>query len=299
MRLRLRATGEGGRAAYASYAPKAQKRTLPDTEVEPGPLTKSRSRELVLPAPTFGRPIVFEAERKPATAAVVWLHGFSDTPDLRASSLAAERAAHPTWKWIFLRAGRLPIACYKTTSRECYRPSWGDFLDKGTIRPGSKDHESTDPGGWYEASAKLVAGVLEALERDDGVPPSRCVLVGQSQGAASAAHAALQYPRRLAGIAMLQGWLLPAARAALAAAPAPGDGGGAGGGEPASRHAGLQVLVAHGTADEEVDYECATHARRLLRGAGAVCTPETRARTARTARARVPWRACRSFAAAR
>ena len=264
MRLRMRATGEGGRKAYAEYAaPAPAKRTLSGTslESEPGPLTKLKKRCVLADArgAQFGRPLVFEPTQQPCSAAIVWLHGFNDKPEWRAEHLAEVRAAHPRWKWIFLRAGRLPITCCKTGSRERYLPSWGDFLDPGTIHVGSQDHESADPGGWYAATATLVAGVLEALERDDGVPPSRVVLVGQSQGAASAAHAALQHPRRLAGLVMLQGWLLPAARAALTEPDRD---------EGEHRHAGLPVLVAHGTADKEVAYDCATLARRLLQKAG-------------------------------
>lgn len=294
MRLRERGGGEGGRKAYATYAAPAQirKRVVSSSSaaaaavVESGPLTKSRRRANLADqiAPRFGRPLVYEAECQPASAAIIWLHGFQDTPEWRATHLAAARAAHPRWKWIFLRAGRLPITCYKTAARERYVPSWGDFLDPGTIHVGSQDHESVDPGGWYAATATLVASVLEDLERDDGIPPTRVVLVGQSQGAACAAHAALQYPRKLGGLAMLQGWLLPAARAALAgeargaasadADATDGDGDGdrcadARAPPEPSRHTGLPVLVAHGTADREVAYDCATLARRLLLRAGA------------------------------
>ena len=61
--------------------------------------------------------------------------------------------------------------------------------------------------------------------------------------------------RPLLYLIMLNGWLLPGARAALA------DG--------AVAASGLRALVTHGRRDEQVGYDCGVEAARLLREGGA------------------------------
>ena len=77
--------------------------------------------------------------------------------------------------------------------------------------------------------------------RRDGLTHRQIAIAGFSQGAAVAALAALTYGQPLAGVALLSGWLLPAARerrraadGALAAANA----------ELRAREVGCAVLVA-------------------------------------------------------
>jgi predicted esterase len=271
MRLRVRKTSadspcaaEGGRASYLSG--RCARKRLPPQPA--GPTTKSMRRESAAcqRAACFGRPMVFEANCTPPAAAVVFLHGFGDAPESWVRDLAAMRRAHPQFKWCFLRAGRLPITCYRRESGEYHTPAWGDFVDAGIVRVGSRDHDSSDPGGWYGQAAQMVAGFIRALQAEHGLPASRIFLVGQSQGAAAAAHAALehlsQHEERLGGLAMLQGWLLPAARSALAVTPP-------------DRLRGWPVLIEHGTADGEVAFDCAQLAQRELQRAGANLTFRT------------------------
>ena len=261
MRLRRRPSGEGGRACFDDLAASPLKRARPSCD-ELGAVTTrtmSMSRRTM---PAYGRPLVYEATI-PCTSAVVWLHGFADNPESWAAELAAARAARPACKWILLRAARRPITCYRTSrGREAWCPAWGDFVDKGPVKVGSKDHDAADAAGWYEDTAAVVHAVVDSLVAEDGVPPERVAIVGQSQGGASAAHAALSYSKRLAGLAVLQGWLLPAARAALASPSAP-------------HLAGLPVLVSHGDADAEVGFDCAQQARRLLGRAGCAVEAQT------------------------
>lgn len=196
-----------------------------------------------------GADLVFGPALTPR-AAVIWLHGLDDAPESWAERLVNERHRRPEWKWVHLRAPERPITCYQKMRHS----AWGDFVDEGAVRVGSRDHESRDPKGWYAASVARVHEAVELLAAE-GVPPARVAIVGFSQGAALAAEAALTLRPRLAGFALLAGWLSPRARQAVA--------------RGANGRSGARVLVAHSTADEQVDYGCALLAERLLAEAGA------------------------------
>lgn len=183
-------------------------------------------------------------------AAVIWLHGLDDAPESWAERLVNERHRRPDWKWVHLRAPERPITCYQKMRHS----AWGDFVDDGIVRVGSRDHESRDPKGWYAASVARVHEAVELLAAE-GVPPARVAIVGFSQGAALAAEAALTLRPRLAGFAVLAGWLSPRARKAVS--------------HGANGRSGARVLVAHSTGDEQVDFSCALLAERLLAEAGA------------------------------
>ena len=196
-----------------------------------------------------GADLVFGPSLTPR-AAVIWLHGLDDAPESWAERLVNERHRRPGWKWVHLRAPERPITCYQKMRHS----AWGDFVDEGVVRVGSRDHESRDPKGWYAASVARVHEAVELLAAE-GVPPARVAIVGFSQGAALAAEAALTLRPRLAGFAVLAGWLSPRARQAVS--------------RGANGRSGARVLVAHSTGDEQVDYSCALLAERLLVEAGA------------------------------
>ena len=76
-----------------------------------------------------------------------------------------------------------------------------------------------------------------------------------------AAEAALTYMQthtssRLGGLVMLNGWLLPGVRRSIRDGAA----------------TGLRVLLSHGSADEQVGFDCAEAAAKLLREGGAELT---------------------------
>ncbi|CAK0838567.1 unnamed protein product [Prorocentrum cordatum] len=182
------------------------------------------------------------------TAAVVWLHGFGDGPEDWAAGMRPGRRRHGGWKWVHLRAPELPQTCYGGSKVQ----GWGDYLEEGCTDVGSEDYDSEAIVS--DTTVTEVHRVLRELEAADGVPPERVVLGGFSMGATAAAECALRYPRRLGGLCMLNGWLTPAARAAL---------GGRGRAEE------LPVLISHGSADEQVSLGCGREAARLLAEAGA------------------------------
>lgn len=201
-------------------------------------------------------PVVFEPLEQPCEAAVVFLHGFGDGPDSWAEGLAAERLARPRWKWLFLRGRQIPQTCYSGQKVQ----GWGDFLDSGLIDVGSADHESKDSRGCYKTTVASVHAAIDGLRTSDSLRASQIVLAGFSQGGACAALSALRYPRKLGGLLVLSGWLLPSARKALAAGSANRE---------------MRVFVSHGTHDNQVGFGCAEFSTRLLQEAGASVEFET------------------------
>lgn len=186
-------------------------------------------------------------EVRPA-GAVIWLHGFTDSPDSWVRLLAPVRTANPSWKWCHLRAPSISITCYNAVPML----AWGDFVDAGAVRVGSGDHDDADPRGAYAASVAAVHQCVASLEAEDGVPPDRVVIGGFSQGATVAIESALRYHSRVAGCVFLSGWMLPSGRAAVAT----------------SSSRGLPCLVCHGLCDTQVDPKCGELAASLLSAAG-------------------------------
>ena len=110
------------------------------------------------------------------------------------------------------------------------------------------------PGAGQEAEADVRASqalvdALIAREVERGVPASRIVLMGFSQGCAMALFAGLRHAERLAGIVGLSGYL------PLAAATAD---------ERCEANADVPVFLAHGTQDGVVTIDRAQATREVL-----------------------------------
>jgi phospholipase/carboxylesterase len=83
-----------------------------------------------------------------------------------------------------------------------------------------------------ESQAQIEALIKRENER--GIPSEKIVLIGFSQGAAMALHVGLRWPERLAGIAVLSGYLLMGDRVAEERSPA---------------NASTPMLFCHGSQD--------------------------------------------------
>ena len=126
-------------------------------------------------------------------------------------------------------------------------PAWYDIL-------GLDLASQEDAAGIQEASRQL-RGLLEA-EEARGVAAGRIVLAGFSQGGALALYTGLRMPRKLAGIAMLSGYL--PLGASLAA-------------ELTSAGRETPILMQHGSLDPVVAPILAERSRELLEQVG--CHP--------------------------
>jgi phospholipase/carboxylesterase len=108
------------------------------------------------------------------------------------------------------------------------------------------------PEDFARASA-LVRGFLEAAQERYPIDPRKIVLLGFSQGGALAFDLALRDSSRFAGLVALSCWLPEPLAAEI---------------QPDSAHAGLPVLVVHGTEDPMVPIARARQSRQRLNALG-------------------------------
>jgi phospholipase/carboxylesterase len=115
---------------------------------------------------------------------------------------------------------------------------------------------------WYEIPPDLPQGILQSrkllfdlidrLERGK-VPSGRIALMGFSQGAVLSIDVGVRYPRRIAGVAAMSGYL--AFPETLAAEKSPAA-------------AGLPILMTHGKNDDVLPVDWAREAQAVLRTEG-------------------------------
>ncbi|KAL1741041.1 Phospholipase/carboxylesterase/thioesterase [Schizophyllum fasciatum] len=169
------------------------------------------------------------------TATVLFVHGLGDSGygwEPVAQMLGREKSlAHV--KWVLPHAPEMPV----TANGGMVMPSWFDIRSFGF-----RDDED-EPG--MLRTAHLLNQLITA-EVDAGIAPARIVLGGFSQGGAMTLLTGLTTERRLAGLAVLSGWL-PLSRKVKAMA---------------SEHARkVPIFWGHGTEDPIVRFE---HCRRSV-----------------------------------
>ena len=109
-----------------------------------------------------------------------------------------------------------------------------------------------DPVEFRKGAAALHAFVDDALVRYP-VEPRKVVVLGFSQGGVMAYDLALREPGRFAGLAALSAWLPKPLSDSIPLLP---------------EHAGMPVLVQHGTADPMIEVARARESRDLLAARG-------------------------------
>ncbi len=170
--------------------------------------------------------VTLEADRDPPTGTLIWLHGLgADGHDFEPIMPMLRR---PDLRTVLPHAPQRPV----TINMGAVMPAWYDIrsLDRDPHRESAED---------IEHSARQIAALVDhELER--GIAPDKLVLAGFSQGAAMALHVGLRYPKRLAGIISLSGYLVVAQRLAAEASPA---------------NAHTPVLFGHGRNDPLVPIE--------------------------------------------
>jgi phospholipase/carboxylesterase len=161
------------------------------------------------------------------TASIVVLHGLgADGNDFVPVAEELDLADVGSVRFIFPHAPMRPV----TINGGYVMRAWYDFLGADLAR-------REDERGLRE-SQRAVAALVDR-ERERGIPPSRVVLAGFSQGCAVALLAGLRYPERLAGLAGLSGYL------PLAAATAA---------ERSEAMKSVPVFLAHGRDDAVVPF---------------------------------------------
>ncbi len=192
------------------------------------------STPLALDPPLVVEPLDGE---KPPRAAVVWLHGLgADGNDFVPVANELARSAVTGVRFVFPHAPKRRV----TINGGMEMRAWYDILAPDL------EHEVDEAG--VRASAAIASGLVEeqiAL----GIDPGQIVLAGFSQGGAIALHAALRFPRRLAGALALSTYLpLPSALADEA--------------HPANRD--LPIFLAHGSQDPIIPLALSERSRARL-----------------------------------
>ena len=182
------------------------------------------------------------------TAAVIWLHGLgadgndfaSLVPQLNLNGLAPIR-------FIFPHAPSIPV----TLNNGYVMPAWYDIL-------GTPLQRVEDGAGIRKSAVDLEALIADQVAC--GIPASRIVLAGFSQGCAMVLHTGLRHPKALAAIIALSGYLPLADRLAT---------------EKNQANLATPIFMAHGTMDPMIELKRAEASRDTLVAQGCTVTWKT------------------------
>ena len=179
-----------------------------------------------------------EIETRPSPShSIIWLHGLgADGNDFVP---VVEQLTLPNLgiRFIFPHAPMMPV----TINGGFVMRAWYDILDAAFART------MEDERG-LRASQARINGLL-GREADRGVPPSRVVIAGFSQGGAIALQTGLRYPRKLAGIMVLSGYLPLASTLSK---------------ERSTANQTTPIFMAHGIHDDIVPESLGTASRDVL-----------------------------------
>lgn len=161
-------------------------------------------------------------------ASVIWLHGLgANGYDFEpvVQQLLRQNFGHV--RFILPHAPEMAV----TRNSGYIMPAWYDLY--GTT--GSSQEDETG----ITASQHYINSLIQS-EINKGIPASRIVIAGFSQGGAIALHTALRYPQRLAGVMALSTYLPIKTKLAAEANPA---------------NAQVPIFMAHGIFDEIISLE--------------------------------------------
>ncbi|KAG6864857.1 hypothetical protein C0991_006758 [Blastosporella zonata] len=130
------------------------------------------------------------------TATVIWLHGIgSSSNDVVPFASRLQEMTQGVEHIKFI----LPSAHSMTVSAAEYMPAWFDVFSFDFEKPDIVDEEGMRRAG------ELVGNIIEREEKECGIPRSRIVLGGFSQGSATALVTAIAGTRAIAGAFVLGG----------------------------------------------------------------------------------------------
>ena len=173
--------------------------------------------------------------------AIVWLHGLgADGNDFVPIVRELDLAGLPGIRFVFPHAKSMPV----TINGGYVMRSWYDIL-------GTELTRREDEGGLR--SSQLAVEALIAREKSRGIPASRIILAGFSQGCAMTLQTGLRHPEKLAGMMCLSGYLPLAGHVAA---------------ERSEQSLQVPVFMAHGTQDPVVPFARAEDSRKVLETLG-------------------------------
>ncbi|AEP37116.1 alpha/beta hydrolase [Taylorella asinigenitalis] len=173
---------------------------------------------------------------------VIWLHGLgADATDFVPLVPQLDLPEGSGIKFIFPNAPTQPV----TINGGIEMTAWYDILSLDRMGAGS------DRKG-IEKSQALITSLIER-EIEAGVEPEKIFLAGFSQGCVMALHTALRYPKKLAGIIGLSGYI--ALSESLET-------------EAHKNNKDIPIFLAHGTRDDIVNISFAEDSKKLLESLG-------------------------------
>ncbi|MCJ0762428.1 alpha/beta hydrolase [Variovorax terrae] len=185
-------------------------------------------------------PLEIETGAEPR-ASIVLMHGLgADGNDFVPIAHELDLASVGPVRFVFPNAPVMPV----TVNGGYPMPAWYDIL-------GADLTAREDEPGLRRSQAAIEA--LLAREKARGIPASRIVLAGFSQGCAMALMTGLRHAERLAGIAGLSGYLPLASQTAA---------------EQQAANVAAPVFLAHGRHDDVVPLAAARASRDALLALG-------------------------------
>lgn len=186
--------------------------------------------------------LCIELETSPQpSAAVIWLHGLgADGNDFVPIVPELDLAGCPGIRFVFPSAPSMAV----TVNGGYVMPAWYDILGRDLV--------AREDANGIQASASAIVKLIER-EASRGIAYENIVLAGFSQGCAMALQVGLRFPKKLAGIMALSGYL-PLATSL-----------------PIEKHTANQntpIFMAHGEYDPVVALECAQASCALLEKLG-------------------------------
>ena len=171
------------------------------------------------------------------TIAVVWLHGLgADGNDFVPLVRELDLTGLPGIRFVFPHANTMPV----TINGGYVMRSWYDIVATDLTR-------REDEGGLRASQLQVEA--LIAREKARGIPASRIILAGFSQGCAMTLQTGLRHPEKLAGMLCLSGYL-PLSSVA--------------GAERSEASLGTPIFMAHGVQDPVVPFARAEESRKVV-----------------------------------
>ncbi|MEP7242878.1 MAG: dienelactone hydrolase family protein [Gammaproteobacteria bacterium] len=171
------------------------------------------------------------------TASIIWMHGLgADGHDFEPIVPELVRPGERALRFVFPNAPVRPV----TLNNGYAMRAWYDII--GIDRKSAQDEVG------IRSSDAIVRGLINR-ENERGVPASRIVLAGFSQGGAMSLYSGTRYPERIAGIMALSCYMLLATKFEA---------------ERAASNAKTPVFLAHGTQDPVVPLMLGQDTRSLL-----------------------------------
>lgn len=145
-------------------------------------------------SPSLLKTLQVETGPNPSVA-VIWLHGLgADGHDFEPIVRELDLSGCPPIRFIFPHAPTMPV----TINNGAVMPAWYDIVSTDLVR-------REDEAGLRASQAAIEQLIAE--QEKLGIESEQIVLAGFSQGCAMTLQTGLRYPRKLAGLLCLSGYL--------------------------------------------------------------------------------------------